>query len=149
MPYTYEYPRPALTVDALVFAQHDNKPSILLIQRKNPPFEGFWAFPGGFVNENEECETAVIRELEEETQLTGLKFELFTVASNPKRDPRGRTISVLYFAVIQGSAPIVVGGDDAASAQWHPIVNLPNLAFDHTELLADFLRVHRSRVFPE
>lgn len=138
MPYTYEYPRPAVTVDAVVLAQHNQQTTILLIQRKNPPYQGAWAFPGGFVDENETCESAVVRELEEETGIRNIHFRLAQVASTPGRDPRGRTISVVYLAQIHNQ-PKATGGDDAQNAAWFPIDQLPELAFDHASILKNIL----------
>ena len=97
MSYTYDYPRPALTVDAVVFRKTTKQLEVLLIQRKHYPFEGMWALPGGFVEMEETVEQAVVRELEEETSLKieGLK-QLHTF-SELGRDPRGRTISVTFY----------------------------------------------------
>jgi 8-oxo-dGTP diphosphatase len=133
MPYTYDYPRPALTVDAVVFREHEGKHEVLLIQRKHYPFEGMWALPGGFVDMDETVEEAVARELEEETCLQKVKLELLHVFSAIGRDPRGRTVSVTFFGTTETTNFSVKAGDDAADAQWFPLDKLPALAFDHIE----------------
>ena len=96
MAYTYKYPRPALTVDAAVFRKTGTGFEILLIQRNNPPFEGGWALPGGFVDMDETLEDAIIRELQEETSLTDVTLKQLHAFSTPGRDPRGHTISVIF-----------------------------------------------------
>lgn len=133
MSYTYEYPRPALTVDAVVFRENQNELEVLLIQRKHYPFKGMWALPGGFVDMDETVEEAVVRELEEEThlKLEGLK-QLHTF-SELGRDPRGRTVSVTFYGKTTIKNSHVKGGDDAADAQWFSLNKLPKLAFDHIE----------------
>jgi len=144
--YTYKYPRPALTVDSIVlYHQRKNEPfKLLLIQRKNPPFQGLWAFPGGFVDMDEDLEHAAKRELLEETGLIVNKLTQFRCYGAIDRDPRGRTVSVVYFGEICGDLPSVEGGDDAATAQWFSLDNVPPLAFDHSSIineLKEFLGV--------
>ncbi len=141
-PYTYEYPRPSLTVDIIVFTLRDNLLQVLLIQRADEPFKGMWALPGGFVNMDETLEAAALRELQEETGLAGEAFleQLYTYG-DPERDPRGRVVTVAYFALIHADAPIRnEGGSDASQAHWFPIDDLPALAFDHAEILTYALR---------
>jgi 8-oxo-dGTP diphosphatase len=133
MPFTYDYPRPALTVDAVVFREHDGKHEVLLIKRKHYPFEGLWALPGGFVDMDETVEEAVARELEEETGLRDVVLEQMHVFSAPGRDPRGRTVSVTFWGMREFANSLVNGGDDAADAQWFQMDKLPSLAFDHIE----------------
>ena len=137
MPYTYNYPRPSLTTDAIVIASVGNQYFILLIERKFDPFKGFWAFPGGFVNMDEELETACARELYEETGISGLHLKQFQTYGAVDRDPRGRTVSVVFWAI---SNEIIEPncGDDAAKAQWLPLNNLPQLAFDHQQIIQQF-----------
>ena len=135
MAYTYKYPRPAVTADCIVITK-EAEPKVLLIQRGDQPFRGCWAFPGGFMNMDETTEQCAIRELEEET---GLKLDIMHqigAYSKVDRDPRGRTITVAYLAIID--KPVQVNGqDDAAKAEWFPINNLPHLAFDHQEIMTD------------
>ena len=135
MEYTYKYPRPAVTADCVVITR-ETEPKVLLIQRAIEPYKGCWAFPGGFMNMDETTEQCAIRELEEET---GLKLDIMHqigAYSKVDRDPRGRTITVAYLAIID--KPVQVNGqDDAAKAEWFPINNLPHLAFDHQEIMTD------------
>lgn len=133
MPYTYDYPRPALTVDAVVFRKVGTDFEVLLIQRKHYPFAGMWALPGGFVEMEETVETAVVRELEEETMLKMEGLKQLHTFSELGRDPRGRTISVTFYGITPLENSNVKGGDDAAEAKWYPLTNLPELAFDHIE----------------
>jgi 8-oxo-dGTP diphosphatase len=131
MSYTYEWPRPALTVDAVVFRRKEKKVEVLLIRRKHYPFEGMWALPGGFMDMDETCEEAVYRELEEETHLTGVKLQQLHTFGKPGRDPRGRTVSVVFWGVAPVDNSAVEAGDDAAFAEWIDVNFLPEIAFDH------------------
>lgn len=133
MSYSYEYPRPALTVDAVVFRKNKGQWEVLLIQRKHYPFEGQWALPGGFVDLNESVEDAVVRELEEETHLKFNKLHQLHTFSQPGRDPRGHTVSVTFWGIVDFSVSEVSGGDDAADARWFQMDQIPHLAFDHIE----------------
>lgn len=135
--YCYDYPRAALTVDALVIARLGNDWKILLINRKNEPFKNMWALPGGFVNMDETLEQACIRELHEETGLKPESMQQFRVFDAIDRDPRQRTLSVV-FSVFLLDAAEVNGGDDAQKAAWFPLDNLPPLAFDHAEIIEQF-----------
>lgn len=137
MAYTYEYPRPAVTADCIVMTR-ENDPKVLLIERGHEPFKGCWAFPGGFMNMDETTEQCAIRELEEETGLKVNEIKQIGAYSKVDRDPRGRTITVAYLALVDNPLP-VRGQDDAAKAQWFSIKNLPKLAFDHEEILNDTL----------
>ena len=133
--YTYKWPRPMVTVDAVVFNVSGNKPRLLLIKRGKEPFKGQWAFPGGFVNMDEELEDAAVRELEEETGLTGVKLEQFHTFGKCGRDPRGRNITVAFMGITKTES--IKGGDDAAEAKWFEIDALPeNMAFDHKDVAA-------------
>ena len=138
MSYTYAYPRPALTVDALIFSNGRSK--VLLIQRGNTPFKDQWALPGGFVGMNETLEEAVERELFEETGLDNLKLKQFHAFSAPDRDPRHRTISVVFTGYANPGTFKPRAGDDASDAQWFDIVRLPSLAFDHKEIIEMAIR---------
>lgn len=135
--YSYKYPRPALTVDALVYVKENGSFSVLLIQRGIEPFKGKWALPGGFVNMDELLETACIRELEEETGLLVKQMTQFKTYDAINRDPRHRTISVVFSTQLPEKAE-VKGNDDAAHANWFSINDLPEMAFDHKEILEEF-----------
>ena len=135
--YTYKYPRAALTVDAVVFVKLETETSVLLIERGREPFKNKWALPGGFVDMHETLEQACIRELEEETGLQVDQMKQFRAYDAIDRDPRHRTISVVYSVELEEQRP-VKGSDDAEQAKWFPISDLPELAFDHAEILNDF-----------
>ncbi len=138
MSYTYKYPRPAVTVDIMLFDRGAPQ-KLLLIQRKNPPFQGQWAFPGGFVDPDETLEIAAQRELKEETGVSVKHLEQFKTFSEPDRDPRGRTISTIFFAAIDQKIP-VSANDDAAKADWFDLNKLPPLAFDHEKIVQEAKR---------
>lgn len=127
---------PLLTVDCVVFDRADR---LLLIKRGNPPFKGKYALPGGFVDVGETVEQAALRELEEETGLTGSIIKLIGVYSDPKRDPRGHTASAAFLIRPRGTK--VVGGDDAADAAFVADWRGAKLAFDHNRILADALKL--------
>ena len=146
MEYTYKYPRPAVTADCVVMTK-DTVPQVLLIQRGIDPFKGCWAFPGGFMNMDETTEQCAIRELEEETGLQVSMLHQIGAYSKVDRDPRGRTITVAYLAIIDKPVS-VTGQDDAAKAQWFPIDTLPPLAFDHEEIMRDAINAYKKR-FPQ
>jgi 8-oxo-dGTP diphosphatase len=135
--FTYKYPRAALTVDAIVFVKSETTISVLLIERGREPFKNKWALPGGFVDLDETLEKACIRELEEETGLQVEKMQQFRAYDAIDRDPRHRTISVVYSVQLAGKMPLK-GNDDAAQARWFSIDDMPELAFDHAEILNDF-----------
>ena len=129
-----QYRNPKLTVDGIVFEEG----KVLLIKRKREPFKGRWALPGGFVNYNERVEDAVVREVKEETNLETEIDYLFGVYSDPDRDPRGHTVSIVY--VLKRRGGTLRGGDDAEDARFFPLDELPELAFDHDKILSDFRR---------
>lgn len=133
--YVYDWPRPMVTVDAAVFAFDEGKAKLLLIQRKREPYQGYWALPGGFVEIEEDLPDAVARELAEETGLTDVSLEQLRAFGKPGRDPRGRTITVVYFGIVKENWQHVQGADDAAQAQWFDLDQLPPLAFDHAEIV--------------
>ncbi len=139
--YTYPHPRPALTVDVVIFTLRENRLHVLLIQRADEPFAGMWALPGGFVRMEESLEDAALRELQEETGLQQAYLEQLYTYGELERDPRGRVVTVTYFALIPADAPIrAEGGSDASQAGWFPIDELPRLAFDHAEIANYALR---------
>ncbi len=139
MAYTYKYPRPEVTGDCIVITKEEN-PKILLIQRGDNPYKGCWAFPGGFMEMDETTEQCAIRELKEETGLELSGPRQIGAYSKVDRDPRGRTITVAYLFMVDEPLP-VVGLDDAANAEWWPLSALPELAFDHKDILADALKL--------
>jgi len=146
MPYTYDYPRPAVTADIILFSHFQNKDWVLLILRKYPPFEGCWAIPGGFIEMDETLEASALRELEEETGLKGIALKQFRTYGNPGRDPRHRTITVVFTGRCEG-LPKVKGMDDAREAVWHPVDALPKLGFDHDTILKDALQTQGASGF--
>jgi len=123
---------PALTTDCVVF---DEKGRVLLIRRKNPPFQGSYALPGGFVDVGERVEVACRRELKEETGIEVGPLILIGVYSDPGRDPRGHTCSVAYLARVASAEP--QAGDDAAGAEWVADWRAAGVAFDHAQILSD------------
>lgn len=143
MPYTYKYPQIAVTVDAIVFRRGDT-PSVLLIQRGQAPFEGEWALPGGFVEVDETCLNAAHRELAEETGLRGVELTFLHYFDAIDRDPRHRTLSLAYWSVVEDGVVDISGADDAADARWFSLTDLPELAFDHAEIVARSLAAWRA-----
>ena len=135
--YKYKYPRPALSVDVFVHQTRDSIDELLLIVRKKAPFEGCWALPGGFVEEDETLEHAACRELEEETGLVADELRQIKAYSDPNRDPRTRVVSVAFLATVATDA-IAKADSDAADARWFPLQQpLPDLAFDHDQIIKD------------
>ena len=124
----------SLTVDAVVIHKLSTIPKLLLIRRRNDPFKGTWALPGGFVDEDEDLEKAAIRELFEETGMQIENLQQIAAFGKPGRDPRGHTVSIAYFGVATGDT--VQAGDDADEAEWFAINDLPDLAFDHGEIIS-------------
>ncbi len=134
--YTYDWPRPMVTVDAAVFTSSGDRTKILLINRGHEPFKGQWALPGGFVDMDEELEDAIVRELAEETGLTGVQLEQMRTFGTIGRDPRGRQITIVYLGITKEDQTEIKAGDDAAQARWFDIEELPdNMAFDHHDVL--------------
>ncbi len=131
-----DYPRPSVTVDLVIFTIADDDLKVLLIRRKQDPFKARWALPGGFVEIDESLETAAARELEEEASVRNVYLEQLYTFGEPGRDPRGRVISVAYFALIDADSQQIVAADDAAEAAWHSVFHPPKLAFDHSKVLA-------------
>ncbi len=135
MSYTYEYPRPSVTVDLVIFTIADNDLKVLLIRRGGEPFKNCWALPGGFVEIDESLEKAAARELKEEAGVTKVYLEQLYTFGDPKRDPRGRVISVSYFALVDAESQRIRAASDAAEAEWHSVFKPPKLAFDHKKIL--------------
>jgi len=147
MAYTYEYPRPAVTVDCVVFGLDDSADlRILLIERADDPFAGHWALPGGFVDMGEDLDLAAKRELEEETGIKDIFIEQLYTFGAPNRDPRGRVISVAYYALVNLSEHPIKAASDARQAKWFKISELPSLAFDHKQVLEMALERLRAKV---
>ena len=132
MPH-YDYHRPAVAADAVVFNLDHSK--ILLIQRKNDPYKGQWALPGGFLDENEDPATAVARELTEETGLKNLAFSPLGFWGAPGRDPRGHIISLVFTTDLDPTTQTPAANDDAADLAWFPVAALPAIAFDHADII--------------
>ena len=135
MPFTYDYPRPAVTVDCVVFGLDQGVLQLLLIKRNSPPFAGCWALPGGFVDQNETLDAAARRELEEETGLRDVFLEQLYSFGDPGRDPRGHTVSVAYYALVRQDRHVPQAATDASDAAWYPVAKLPKLAFDHQRII--------------
>jgi len=144
MSYTYDYPRPALTVDGVIFGLDvKGRMKVLLIKRLKGPFKDCWALPGGFVDmEDEDTDAAVARELEEETDTKNLYLEQLYTFSKKGRDPRERVVSVAYYGLVRPDALKPKAGDDAKEVKWWPIKRLPKLAFDHR----DIVKMGRERI---
>jgi 8-oxo-dGTP diphosphatase len=143
---TYEYARPALTVDCVVFGLDDDALRVLLIQRGLPPFEGKWALPGGFVRIDETLEAAARRELEEETGLGKVFLEQLYTFGAVDRDPRERIVSVAYYALVNLRDHHVHAATDARDAGWFGVHDIPQLAFDHSDILQTALTRLRGKV---
>ena len=135
MPTTYEYPRPALTVDCVVFALDTEGLQVLLIQRGVPPFKGTWAIPGGFVIPGESVDEAAERELREEAGLRGVFLEQLYTFGAPERDPREHVVTIANYALVNLSENKPEASTDADDAAWFGINDLPKLAFDHEEIV--------------
>jgi 8-oxo-dGTP diphosphatase len=134
--YVYDWPRPMVTVDAAVFTFSGDRVKVLLINRGKEPFKGKWALPGGFVDMDEELEDAVVRELEEETGLVGVRLEQMRTFGTVGRDPRGRMITIVFMGIAKEEQTTIKAGDDAAQAQWFDIEKVPDdMAFDHNEVI--------------
>ncbi len=146
MSYTYEYPRPSVTVDCVVFGLDEEDLKVLLVQRGLEPFKGRWALPGGFVRMEESLEDAARRELAEEAGVRpGLLEQLYTFGE-PGRDPRGRVITVAYFALVKLTDHKVQAATDASEAAWFSVWDMPKLAFDHAEVVATALQRLKGKV---
>ena len=135
MPYTYEYARPSLTVDCVVFGLGEKDLKVLLIQRGLEPFKGKWALPGGFVRVDEALANAARRELKEETGISNVYLEQLYTFGELKRDPRERIVSVAYYALVKLGDHRVKAATDASDAAWFAVSDAPKLAFDHQRIL--------------
>ena len=143
MIYTYAYQRPAVTVDIIVIKK-DDIDKILLIKRENEPFKDSWALPGGFVDIEEELVESAFRELQEETGIFDIGLKQFCTYGKLGRDPRGRTISVVYFGYLTNLNQDIKANDDAKELAWFSLSKLPTLAFDHKDIISDFIGYKKS-----
>lgn len=135
MSFTYEYARPALTTDCVVFGLDDDDLKVLLIQRGIEPFKGKWALPGGFIQVGEDIDTCARRELQEETGLKNIFLEQLATFGTPKRDPREHVVTVAYYALVNLIDHTPAAATDADNAAWFALDDLPKLAFDHAKIL--------------
>jgi 8-oxo-dGTP diphosphatase len=137
-PYCYDFPRPSVTVDIILFTFHQDRLKVLLVKRKSAPYETNWALPGGFVNMDERLEDAARRELSEETNVNDVYLEQLYTFGEPDRDPRGRVITVAYFALLSVDQALgfrLEAASDADDTLWWNVYDLPDLAFDHAPIL--------------
>ncbi len=146
MQYRYEYPRPALTVDCVVFGFDEGSLRVLLIERNLKPFVGRWALPGGFVRVDETLDEAARRELAEEAGLNNVFLEQLYTFGELKRDPRERVVTVAYYALVKMADHRVKAATDASDAAWFPVDELPSLAFDHAQIVAASLQRLKGKV---
>jgi 8-oxo-dGTP diphosphatase len=146
MAYTYQYARPALTVDAVVFGLDEHELNVLLIRRKNEPFAGCWAFPGGFLDVGETPREAARRELAEETGLEDVELEQLHAFGDPDRDPREHNVSIAHYGLVCLGGARVRAADDALQAEWFPARQPPPLAFDHDRILGMAVERLRAKV---
>ena len=130
-----DYKQPSVTVDVIIFSIIDSDLKVLLVKRKNAPFEGRWAIPGGFVRFDENLEDAAKRELSEETNVKNIYLEQLYTFGEVARDPRGRVITVAYFALASAKDMQIQAASDASDVKWHSVYSLPELAFDHATIL--------------
>ena len=135
MSYTYQHPHPAVTTDIVIFTIRQDELKVLLVKRANAPFQGEWALPGGFVALDESLEEGARRELQEETGVAGVYLEQLYTFGKPDRDPRERVITVAYYALIPTDEVEIRAATDAEGVSWYGMEELPNLAFDHAEIL--------------
>jgi 8-oxo-dGTP diphosphatase len=135
MSHTYEYARPALTTDCVVFGLDEEDLKVLLIERALAPHKGEWALPGGFVRVGESPDDSALRELIEETGLSKVYLEQLYTYGDPGRDPREHVVTVAYYALVNLIEHPPRADTDAAKAEWFSLEDLPPLAFDHGEIL--------------
>ena len=147
--YCYKYPRPSVTTDCVIFGIDKEELSVLLVQRGNDPYKGYWAFPGGFLNMDEDAETGARRELNEETGFETDLIEEFGTFSGVNRDPRGRVITIAFYALVPKRE--VHGADDAVDARWFSVHDMPELAFDHAQMFQKAITTLKEKLilYPE
>ncbi len=142
--YTYPYPRPSVTTDCVIFGYDGKDLKVLLVERGIPPFKGMWAFPGGYLQMDENAIDGAKRELFEETGLKDAFIEQFYTFSDVNRDPRGRVITIAHLAIVKITD--VKGGDDAAQAKWFSLKEIPQLAFDHDMILRTAIKTLKEKI---
>jgi 8-oxo-dGTP diphosphatase len=130
-----DYPKPSVTTDIVIFTVRDNQLAVLLIERGEDPFKGCWALPGGFVDMSEDLDDGAMRELREETGVGDVYLEQLRTFGKPGRDPRGRVITVAYFALIASDRVALQASTDARDVRWFQLDEVPELAFDHADIL--------------
>lgn len=135
-----------ITVDAIVFGYHQGTISILLVKRKYEPFQGQWALPGGYVLDDETLEAAVHRELREETGVDISYLEQLYTFGQPDRDPRGRVVSVAYVGLVRPDVYSITASTDAEAVQWFTIDELPQLSFDHQDIVSRAIKRIQSKI---
>ncbi len=138
--YCYDYPRPSVTVDIVLLLDALPCPQVLLVRRKNPPFRNLWALPGGFLEMDESLQESALRELHEETGISDVKLTQIGAFGNPNRDPRGRVITIAYLGIVKSEQQKAVAGSDASEVAWFSTSDLPELAFDHNDILKKALK---------
>ncbi|MBL8204651.1 MAG: NUDIX hydrolase [Blastocatellia bacterium] len=148
MSFSYEFERPGLTVDGVIFGLDldEENLQVVLVERDVEPFEGMWALPGGFVRNGESLEDAAMRELREETGIKDVFLEQLYTFGKPNRDPRGWVVSVAYYALVAPDQHHLLATTDARRAEWFPVNKLPKLAFDHAEILQVALQRLRGKL---
>ncbi|MDF2849493.1 NUDIX hydrolase [Sphingobacterium multivorum] len=144
--YTYDYPRPAVTVDCVIFGFDKNQLKVLLTKRAIEPFVGKWAFPGGFIQEDENADDCALRKLQEEAGLKDIFLEQLYTFSDLARDPRGRVISIAYYALVRPDAYTLEAGVDIDAVQWFGIDEKLDLAFDHKQILNTAIQRLRGKI---
>jgi 8-oxo-dGTP diphosphatase len=132
----FRMPKVTMTTDIVIFTIREGTLEILLIQRGNPPFQGWWALPGGLVEEDEDLDVCALRELEEETKVAGIPLEQLHTFGAPQRDPRGRLVTVAYYTLVRPDLLNPKAASDAANVRWFEVDKLPSLAFDHAAIIA-------------
>lgn len=143
---TQSWEKPSVTVDVLIFTVQEGDLKIILVKRAIEPYKGSWAIPGGFVRKNESLEDAALRELSEETGVKDVYLEQLYTFGDPKRDPRGRVVTVAYFALMPAEHLELKGTTDVSAAKWFPVNELPKLAFDHQQIVEYALERLRTKI---
>src|SRR5262245_23054594 len=148
MRHTYEFEKLGVAVDCVIFGIDLDEEAlrVMLIERDLKPFEGMWAIPGGFIRKGESLDGAARRELEEETGIKDVFLEQLYTFGEPDRDPRGRVVSVAYYALVSPEKHSILAATDARRAEWFPVDGLPRLAFDHAAILETALRRVRGKL---